>query len=140
METRAELIRDITQIAQQFKAEIPGGRRPWPKAVKDRALALVKDGMSLTEIAAATGFAYQTVHGWTRDRRTRGKFRELKALPAPEESAVMAIPPTSENSPTSRKGGDKAAKSTKVTIITPNGYRIEGVPIGEVAKILGDLA
>ena len=57
METRAELIRDITQIAQQFKAEIPGGRRPWPKAVKDRALALVKDGMSLTEIAAATGLS-----------------------------------------------------------------------------------
>jgi transposase-like protein len=111
MNRREELLKDIREIATQYRAEMPDGHKAWPKSVKDRVAELVELGMTSTEIAKQTGIAYFTVQNWRK--RARG-FRALQIASLPVRNQEIAN-----------------ESVVVVTMTMPNGIRIDGVPLDQ---------
>ena len=82
-----QLIEEIKQLHQQYLAEIgDGGRKPWPKSIKDRVLMLCEQGVPAMEVSQLTGISYHSVLPWrkkagfVRDKakgKKRSKFHTL---------------------------------------------------------------
>ena len=49
------LIDEIHQIKAQYEQQVTGKRKQWPKAIKERVMALVSTGMGPQAIAKRTG-------------------------------------------------------------------------------------
>ncbi len=103
-----ELLREIAEITKQYKAEVPSRGGAWPKAIRSRVATLLEQGVHPKAIATATGVPYSTIFMW--NPRRGGKFREIKALPAPE-SRDLAV-----------RSVDSALR-----VVTSKGLRIEGL-------------
>lgn len=115
--SRAEaILREITEITKQYKEEVPSGRRAWPKAIIGRVAELRAQGISAKKIAEITGLPYSTIFMWGR---RKGKFQELKSLPAPESRALTV----------------KSANSTMI-VVTAKDLRIEGLTFEQAMLLI----
>lgn len=89
-----EIFREIEQVMAQYRAEVPGGRRAWPEAVKSRVLAVFGLGVSIKEIAERTELSYFTVLRWIpkEQRRTYRSRRARRdpAAPTPSNKQLVA--------------------------------------------------
>lgn len=62
------LIDEIKQLRTQYLAEIgDGGRKPWPKSIKERVLELCRFGMSASDVSKHTEIPYHSVLPWRRE-------------------------------------------------------------------------
>ena len=117
MTRREELLKDIREMTAQYRAEVPGGRKAWPKSIKDRVMELSRMGMRTTAIADATGLTYFTIHGW---KKSGAGFHAL----AVAKPATVTVP-------------IKTQPTATVTVTTGNGLRIEGISF-EQALVLAE--
>ena len=106
MDERAKiLINEILQIKSQYAREVgPGGRKVWPRAIKDRICELSNLGMTIKSIAEMTGISAETLYVWRAVARKSG-FKSLAVV-------------------------NKKSAIATVTVATPNGFVIEGLPAG----------
>jgi hypothetical protein len=65
----------------QYRAEVPGGRRAWPEAVKSRVRAAFSLGVPIKEIAERTTLSYFTILHWIPKEQRRSYRRRRPALP-----------------------------------------------------------
>lgn len=110
------LLREIAEITNQYKEEVPSGRRAWPKAIIGRVAELRAQGISAKKIAEATGLPYSTIFMWGR---RRGNFKEVKALAAPESQALTVRRPDST-----------------MIVITAKNLRIEGLTFDQALNLI----
>ena len=103
-------------MTAQYREEIPGGRKAWPKSIKDRVVELHRLGMGSTAIANATGITYFTIHNW---KKRSPEFRAL-AIAKPADVTVPI----------------KSQVAT-VTVTTAKGLRFEGISF-EQALLLAE--
>jgi hypothetical protein len=139
-----EIFHEIRQLIEQYRAEVPGGRRAWPEAVKSRVRAISAAGASLRDIAERTGLPYYTIIAWVPEsarRRYRkrsqgvptgGKFSEIAVVPAKRANATVTVA-NEEKAP--RPG--RAPQSTTVTVTLPGGIEVKGVTSEFLAAWLG---
>ena len=66
------IFEELVQICSQYKEEVPGRRRAWPKAIKERVLQLRKLGVSGAKIADRIAITYRTTISW--QPRTESNF------------------------------------------------------------------
>jgi len=121
MENSDRVIEEIQQIKAQYKTEVAGVRKAWPRAIKDRVLKLASDGVRLREVADRTGISYHTLASWT----AKAEFEKFHSLPVVRKSTNSAI---RKNVATvtvtkSSKSG-VVSKIATVTIKTPDGFVI----------------
>lgn len=69
MNRRNELLEEILQITSQYKDEVPGKRKAWPKAIKERVRELNELGMNVKAICERAGQPYYTVLSWRPPKR-----------------------------------------------------------------------
>ena len=118
-----KLIEEIRQIKVQFKAEVSGGRKQWPRAIKSRVLQLLGSGLRLKKISDETGISYHTVSAWKSQIADQSKFHQLPVIVAaskkakPQKSATVTVTKKSQ-------GLVKENKSVSVTVTTPDGFVI----------------
>lgn len=118
------ILEEIKQIGAQYRSEVPGRRKTWPKAIRQRALALNDLGLSYKAISDQTGIPYYTVLNW---RTRRGQFKQVATVTVPTSNVVESKPAvTIQNSGT-------------VTVTTPQGYRIDGISLDQLVVLLGKL-
>jgi hypothetical protein len=110
------LLREITEITEQYKEEVPSGRRAWPKAIRGRVAELRTLGIGPKKIAAVTGLPYSTVFMWGR---SAGKFSELKALAARVPQSLTV----------------KSANLTAI-VVSVKGVRIEGLSFEQTIALM----
>ncbi len=144
-----EILREIVQLIAQYRAEVPGGRRAWPLAIKSRVLAAVGLGVRAKEIASRTELPYYTILTWIpkTERRTYrprqpkeshqlvtgGHFSQLRVRPAAKAIATVTVAKTrkSKLQPPEHAGVSAPARRTHqsatVTVTLPSGIRIDGV-------------
>lgn len=129
MSEAEQLIYEIKQIREQYIDEVGEGRRPWPKSIIDRVLKLGDLGIKPKGISESTLVPYETVCQWRYSRNQRiKKFHNLtvtvpaKSLVARSSSATVTVAET--------------AKNVTVTVTTPDGYLIEGLPAEMVVEVL----
>jgi len=136
MKDRADqIINEIQQITAQYKAEVPGRRHAWPKAIKERVQALFALGLKPKAITEQTGLSYHTVVYWSTQAKQTQKFLPVKVvaaksrrLPVPiDKAATATVTVKKRGRPSSSKSLGSLLNAT-VTVTTPDGFIIEGLP------------
>lgn len=110
------------------------------KALLGRYYALRKEGKNTTEAAKAVGVPYITLHTWDK-KAGGGKRVAPKASKRRKKSARKALKkavkiPRGKKRAAPKK---KAAGSGRLVLVTPAGFRIEGISSGELIKVLKSL-
>ena len=143
----AELIQEVRQITLQYKAEVPGHRRAWPEAIKKRVTELFSLGLKTRKISEVTGISIHTLLLWKSQLYGGQSFQQLTIIDA-AESKAKSLATAKANSfatvtVTKKRGRPPkvlspqqldVANNVTVTVTTPDGFRIEGVPVREALQ------
>ncbi len=124
-------IGEIRQMREQYAAEVGEGRRVWPKSIKERIIKLGLMGLKPKEITSRTGVPYETVCQWRyshKENQGKTKFHNL-AVTVPAKSLVT------KNATVTVKSQGSSQNAT-VTVTTPDGYLIEGLPADLVIEFI----
>lgn len=133
MEQIERLTDEIRQIRTQYRAEITGGRKQWPKAIKDRVLMLRSQGVRLKHLAERTGLPYHTLALWSSEAK-RARFREITVVPSlarkPSDQKIVTVtvPRKSKSS--------ESEKIATVTVTTPEGFLVQVRSVTEAASVV----
>lgn len=143
----AELIQEIRQITLQYKAEVPGRRRAWPEAIRKRVTELFSLGLKTKKISEVTGISIHTLSLWKSQINGGQSFQQLKIIDAAESKAKSLATAKTNSFATvtvAKKRGRPpkvlspqqldVANNVTVTVTTPDGFRIEGVPVREALQ------
>jgi len=97
----------------------------YPRSLKQRVVALARrrraQGVSWWRIGRELGLGRQTLRGW------------MKADPAPRMRVVKVAPAGPEPERAQREAGP-------AVLVTPKGYRVEGLSLGNLTTLLRDLS
>ena len=126
-----EILKELLQICQQYKAEVPSHRRAWPMAVKSRVFELRKLGLRDPQIASRAGLCYQTLRTWKTEAPSR-------FLPVTVTTPTVTVEVEPLKNQTNKMPIAQSSAPT-MTIITPTGYRIEGLNHQSLIEVLGSL-
>ncbi len=126
-----ELYAEIRQIYQQYLKEVPKKRRPWPESIKARIFELWKLGVSSHQIAQETGLPTQTMYSW----RQKIKKNDSGFLPVP----IVKKRHRRSNFDIQLSQLESEVQSPTVTVITPDGFRIEGITTSDAAIIIREI-
>ncbi len=118
-----ERVRRFHELSQQHL----GGRRGrgvrYPEPLRREATALAREalvaGVSLSGVAASLGIGALTLSRWLQSSDRPASLRKVEIL---------------ESSVASREG-----HSAGVVVVTPGGYRVEGLTVSQVAELLRTL-
>ena len=115
------LVQEIQQIKIQYKNEVSGGRKQWPRAIRERVMQMLGHGSALREVSERTGISYHTIASWTAAAH-RCKFHQLpvvgksKKVERVKKIVTVTVAKKSKSEPRS--------KIATVTVKTPDGYLI----------------
>ena len=133
----ADLFLELEQICEQYKEQVPGRRRAWPRAVKDRIGELQRLGISGHQISKRVPIPYMTIASWRRDKPESGSaFLPVKIVEQPTLAPARATTVTVEKRERGRPPIQKVSIATTVTVVAPNGLRIEGLPVDAALRLL----
>ena len=124
MEAAEKLFEEIRQIKVQYKAEVSGGRKQWPRAIKSRVMQLSDMGVRMRRIAEQTGVSYHTVSAWRSQQAGKNKFHQLPVVvetrnkPGRPKNATVTVTKKS-------KILDQKQKLVTVTVTTPEGFVVQ---------------
>jgi len=111
-----QIISEITEIMEQYRREVPSGRRAWPTSIRSRVLSLRRAGVRCAEISRRTGLPYYTVLEW---RKSPAPFVELPVVAKSEKVRTVTVP-----------------TFRAMTVTLPSGVRIEGVDFEMLSALL----
>lgn len=84
-------IKEVRKLVEEIQKI---GKKPhYSGEVKVRVTALLKDGISLSELANGTGISRGTLVNWLQ-KTPKNKFRKLKAVPGPSSSSIRISLPS----------------------------------------------
>jgi hypothetical protein len=125
-----QILEEIRQLQEQYKKEVPTGRRAWPQSIKQRVCELRELGISFRKIAHQTGISVVTMYAWNQQKSQK----EAKFIPVEVVNTKKTITVTdTDNSMTDIK------KTVTVTVTTPQGFKIDGLDIEQVLLVIGRL-
>jgi hypothetical protein len=121
MEEIELLISEVVQMREQYVDEVGGGRRKWPRSIKERVLKLVDLGLRLRQISEQTGVPYETVCQWKYQRGQKSEaFHQLPVVATRPRAATIT------NAGTVTAPANEIMNSEKpISIRTPDGYWIK---------------
>ncbi len=122
------------QEAQRLKEGRKGGALPFPEALRAFAVRYaeqtVEAGGTVVEAAAKLGVSAPTLYEW-RKGRTAGSTQRKKRT---KTSAVLVPVRVGE-----RPAEGAVAPAGPVTVVTPGGFRVEGLSVEAAAVLLRKL-
>lgn len=128
-----QLFKEIQDIYGQYKREVPRKRGPWPQAIQSRVLELWKLGIGTHQISESTGLACQTMYSW-RQRLRKQLPDGFLPIPVVRRRLAVGERPSSAVSRLESNG-----QAMTVIISIGDDIRVEGVPVGDVARILREV-
>jgi hypothetical protein len=129
------LMSEISELRQQYVAEVGHGRRVWPRSIKERVEKLDEIGVTAKYISQQTGIGYETILQWRFKRRQRVK-RQFHEVSVTETKAIAKIDTVTGPKISRPK---KIAKVGTVTVTTPEGFRIETSDAETAVQLLREL-
>lgn len=122
-ETTRDTATDVRALvhAKRPKAWAQG----YPVAVRDRVCAYVAErravGATAGMVASELGLSRHSVVAWTKARQTRGRLRPVEVVADPEPATGVAPVALAPSFP---------------VLISPKGYRVEGLDVDALAALL----
>jgi hypothetical protein len=128
-------------IRRWIEQERPGRGRKYTPALRQRILAFVEEsrrtGMSVREISEAIGVARDTIIGWLRTEPALLAGVPAVSFEVPLDLAVepvsKALVPVELTPSTIQLGGGLA-------LVTPSGFRVEGLSLEQAFALVRELA
>lgn len=135
MESAEKIIEEIRQIKAQYKAEVNGGRKQWPRAIKSRIMNLCELGFRPRSIADQTGVSYHTISVWRAQQYRKGKFHQLPVFV--ESTNKMTRKKFASVTVTKKSNSLEAnAKVVTVTVTTPEGFVLKTESVESAVQIV----
>ncbi|MBK7889878.1 MAG: hypothetical protein IPJ84_08355 [Bdellovibrionales bacterium] len=116
MNETEKLFDEILQIRSQYKAEVDGTHKQWPKAIRERAMRLQGLGVSRKALSQRTGISYHTLAYWSMARKQSAGFHQLAVGPSLLPTADAATATV-----TKHQNADRRKVFATVTVTTPDG-------------------
>jgi transposase-like protein len=127
-------LEQFQQEAQRLKEGRKGGALPFPETLRAFAVRYaeqtVEAGGTVVEAAAKLGVSAPTLYEW-RKGRTAGSTRRKK----PTEKRGVLVPVRVGERPAEAA----VARAGPVTVVTPGGFRVEGLSVEAAAQLLRKL-
>jgi hypothetical protein len=116
------LVEEIKQIREQYESEVgPGGRKVWPRAIKGRVGKLIEHLGSIKEAGEMTGISSDTLYAWRAQAKIKtSQFKQISVVNA--KSVTVTDTDFPDRQILQQSG------SVTVTVTTPRGFLIEGLP------------
>jgi transposase-like protein len=136
MNSPDQIVDQIRQIKNQYEAQVTGKHKQWPRAIKERVVALVEMDLSLSTISERTGISYHTIASWTA-QPNRSKFREMTVAQPTKSVAVTVTSKRPVGRPPKKLvpvAKNCNTRNGTVTIMTPGGYLVEGLDAEVLAE------
>ncbi len=112
-------LKRIGLSARKFKDKTSGQRLRWPEELRLKVVALMAEGIGLTQLSETTGIAIATLGVWREQSKSKVGavgFRKLKVVDGPKSR--------SPRSP------------VKVFVTTSQGSEIQGLSADEIANLI----
>jgi hypothetical protein len=126
-----EILNELRQICRQYKDEVPGKRRAWPRSVKERVFGLQAQGLSARQIADQISIPCTTILSWNSAEKKRGNFLPVKVVRKSSSSTV-----TVGKSQGLEGKRSSVFTNTTVTVVSPRGIRVEGMPLDAALSLI----
>lgn len=127
-------LEQFQQEVQRLKAGRRGGSLPFPEALRAFAVRYLKQmqeaGGSVVEAAAKLGVSAPTLYEW-RKGRTAGSTKRKKRT---EKSGVLVPVRVGE-----RPAEGAVEQAGLLAVVSPGGWRVEGLSLEAAAQLLGKL-
>ena len=121
MDRQEQMLNELREISEQYAKEITGKRRPWPRSIRDRVIALRQDRVSFERISKATGLPIQTMYSWRIGGKRASAFFPVRVAPKPAN-----LQPSLLESRRRRRSSDSIPT---VTVVIKGNLRIEGLSL-----------
>lgn len=132
MEMEKEL-EQFRQEAQRLRAGRQGGSLPFPETLRAFAVRYAQHtleaGGTVVEAAEKLGVSAPTLYEWRKGRTEGRGQRKL-----PEKSAALVPVRVDE-----RAASPEVAGLQQVVLVSPGGWRVEGLSVESAAQLLGRL-
>jgi len=126
-------VEQFRQEAQRLRGGRKGGALPFPEALRAFAVRYAQHtleaGGTVVQAAERLGVSAPTLYEW-RKGRTAGRVREKP----PEKSQALVPVRVAERAAQSAVTG-----SQQVVLVSPSGWRVEGLSVESAAQLLGSL-
>lgn len=138
----ALLIKEVRELFEQFKREVPRKKGQWPESIRSRVIALWKMGVRTHQIALEAKVPVQTLYSWRRRLKETG-FSELPVVRHRRRTEFQrglderrldhrsTLQPLEINKPMTR-----GSEAITVSVYTPDGIKIEGIPLFELNEVI----
>lgn len=130
---KTELLDEVRQLVTQYRQEVPGSRKAWPRSIKERVIELVGLGVSSAETARLTGISYYTIIYWVE--KMPAKFHSVRIVPA-KSSATVTVAKRRGKKLLVGCRDNEVQQTVTVTVAPPSGIRIEGVTLSFLRELL----
>ncbi len=135
-----QILDQIRQIKEQYESQVTGKHKQWPRAIKDRVVALTGSGMKIQVLSDRTGISRHTVASWTA-KLARRKFQEITVSQRPRGRPPKALNLKHRNRTDTKKIVTVAShrRNGSVTMVTPTGYKVEGLTVADLLEFFKKL-
>lgn len=130
MEQVERLVEEIQQIKAQYRAEVAGHRKQWPRAIRERVMSMVNGGLKMRDIAERTGISYHTIASWREQKKS--KFHQLPVVTSKLPKAISTVAKNSAIVTVTKN-------STTVTVKTPDGFVVQVRDLGDAVFLIARL-
>lgn len=119
---QSEIVAELQDLCAQYKAEVPGRSRAWPKSIKERVAELSARGLGDSEVARLVPIPMQTIYSWRHNKKAKS--------PAPSFLPVKINKISTAT--VKKRSKPQKVKPPTVTVTTPSGFKIEGLQASDV--------
>jgi hypothetical protein len=137
--TPHQLVSEIQEILVQYRVEVSTKRRTWPASIRDRIVALRKQGVSPYRISELSGVPYTTVVSWFGRPKPKSKERG-RFLPV-VQGGIRPAPSTDSRVTTVRPTMVAQTTVVGLTVVLPGGFEVRGLSnleqIAELYRSIG---
>jgi DNA-binding Lrp family transcriptional regulator len=128
------LVNEISQLREQYFAEVGVGRRIWPRSIKERVERLEALGIKYKTISQQTGIGYDTLLQWRykKNQRDKKNFHEVAVTKDLVKVGTVTEP--------IRAKKEEILKTVTVTVTTPEGFKVTGDDTKLILEILTGLS
>ena len=144
METKnsAVITEEVRQLYAQYQQGVSSRRRMWPQSIKSRVFQLMELKISSTVIATQTGIPVATIYHWKSNRLRSRAFLQVKVISNKPVKTHAGLSPGMTTQPRRRYRSRVAVQkqgAPTITVVAPNGLRIEGLDVFSVLQIAAQL-
>ena len=125
-----QILNEVLEVMSQYRDEVDGTGRRWPKSVRTRVVRLVELGVPKRRISQETKIPKATVYAWFRKSRGKGGFVQVPATrPCP---AARPVSLAAGKNPVARQTEVTPVAESEIRVSLADGTQVSGLSLAQL--------